>query len=113
MKKERTQGALCIGSWCVSFVKKKFKVDLHVISTQNDIWQAPTWASVEWSGQWKLLHYFMRRTYEHVLVSPYFLGGSISIYVVVDVANYDISYNLKVDVISWEKVCVPMISFSC
>lgn len=71
---------------------------------QNDIWQAPTWASMEWSGQWKLLHYFIRRTYEHVLVSPYYLNGSINIYVVVDVANYDITYNLKVDIISWAKV---------
>ena len=71
---------------------------------QNDIWQAPTWASLEWSGQWKLLHYFIKHTYEHVLVSPYYLDGNISVYVVVDVANYDITYNLRVDVISWAKV---------
>ena len=52
----------------------------------------------------KILHYYMKHTYEHVLVSPFYLDGNISIYVVVDVANYNISYNLRVDAISWSKV---------
>ena len=59
---------------------------------------------MEWSGQWKLLHYFIRRTYNRVLVSPFYLDGSVCIYVVADVANYDISYDLQVDVIAWSTV---------
>ena len=71
---------------------------------QNDIWQAQSWASLEWSGQWKLLHHFMQRTYDCVLVSPFYLNGRIGIYVVVDVAHYDITYNLQVDIITWALV---------
>ena len=73
-------------------------------SSQNDIWQTQSWASVEWSGQWKLLHYFIRRTYDRVLVSPYYLNGKVIVYVVVDVANYDITYELNIKVIGWSSV---------
>ena len=71
---------------------------------QNDIWQTQSWSSLEWSGQWKLLHYYIRRTYSHVLVSPLYVDGRVSIYVVVDVVNYDIAYDLQVDVITWASV---------
>lgn len=77
------------------------------LSPQNDIWQTQSWASLEWSGQWKILQYFIRRTYNRVLVSPYTLDGKIIIYVVVDVANYDITYDLRVEVISWATVRPP------
>ena len=26
----------------------------------NDIWQGPSWSSVEWDGRWKPLHYAVR-----------------------------------------------------
>jgi len=37
----------------------------------NDIWQAPTWSSLEFGGRWKMLHYFARRFFNDVLVSSY------------------------------------------
>ncbi len=77
---------------------------------QNDIWQAPTWASIEYSGRWKLLHYFMKNVYKPVIVSPYLLNGKIEIYVVVDQINTSISYSLEVKVIGWEKVSIMQLS---
>ena len=71
---------------------------------QNDIWQTQSWASLEWTGQWKLLQYFMRRTYNYVLISPYYLKGRVGIYVVLDVSNFDITYDLRVDVVAWATV---------
>ena len=59
---------------------------------------------MEWSGQWKLLHHFMKRTYNHILVSPFYLKDEISVYVVLDVANYDITYDLQINVITWASV---------
>lgn len=38
----------------------------------NDIWQAPTWASLEYDGTWKMLHYFSRKFFASKLISPYF-----------------------------------------
>ena len=105
-------GAHFTGSWCGYSTVMTFHLVwllylFHTIlqhSQQNDIWQTQSWASMEWSGQWKLLHYFIRRTYNRVLVSPFYLDGSVCIYVVADVANYDISYDLQVDVIAWSTV---------
>eukprot|EP01114_Cavostelium_apophysatum_P010650 TRINITY_DN2464_c0_g1_i1.p1 TRINITY_DN2464_c0_g1~~TRINITY_DN2464_c0_g1_i1.p1 ORF type:complete len:818 (+),score=180.58 TRINITY_DN2464_c0_g1_i1:25-2478(+) len=37
----------------------------------NDIWQAPSWASLEYGGRWKLLHYFAKNFFEPVLISAY------------------------------------------
>jgi hypothetical protein len=34
----------------------------------NDIWQAPSWASLEYGGSWKLLHYAIKRAYSPVLL---------------------------------------------
>ena len=34
----------------------------------NDIWQAPSWASIEYGGSWKLLHYAIKRAYAPVLL---------------------------------------------
>lgn len=37
----------------------------------EDIWVAPTWASVEYDGRWKVLHYAAKRSYEPVIIAPY------------------------------------------
>ncbi|XP_005406305.1 PREDICTED: beta-mannosidase [Chinchilla lanigera] len=33
----------------------------------NDIWPAPSWASLEYGGKWKMLHYFARRFFDPLL----------------------------------------------
>ncbi|EGX93267.1 beta-mannosidase mndA [Cordyceps militaris CM01] len=35
----------------------------------NDVWQAPTWAALEYGGRWKVLPYYIRRGYQNVVVS--------------------------------------------
>lgn len=35
----------------------------------NDVWQGPTWSSLEMSGKWKLLHYYIQQLYANVYVS--------------------------------------------
>lgn len=71
---------------------------------QNDIWPAQSWSSVERSGQWKLLHHFMRKVYEPLTVSPFYFKGDIVVYVVLDQPGATVSYSLTVQVISWAKV---------
>uniref|UniRef100_A0A8D9A481 beta-mannosidase n=1 Tax=Cacopsylla melanoneura TaxID=428564 RepID=A0A8D9A481_9HEMI len=36
----------------------------------NDVWQAPTWSSIDYNGNWKLLHHFARKFFAPVLLSP-------------------------------------------
>lgn len=52
----------------------------------EDIWVAPTWASVEYDGRWKVLHYTAKDIYEHVIVAPYhnITTGNLSAWVTSD-----------------------------
>src|SRR5690349_20445166 len=37
----------------------------------NDIWQAPTWSSLEYGGRWKTLHYLAKNFFAPVLISSF------------------------------------------
>ncbi len=37
----------------------------------NDIWQGPTWASIEFGGKWKLLHSYARNFLKNQLITPF------------------------------------------
>ncbi|KAJ5646879.1 hypothetical protein N7490_003251 [Penicillium lividum] len=52
----------------------------------EDIWQAPTWAGIEYDGRWKVLHYVARDIYKPIIVAPYwnYTTGDLSIYVTSD-----------------------------
>lgn len=52
----------------------------------EDIWQAPTWAGIEYDGRWKVLHYVARDIYQSVVVAPVWnvSSGLLSVYVVSD-----------------------------
>jgi beta-mannosidase len=50
----------------------------------NDCWPVASWASIDYYGHWKALHYYARRFYEDLLVSPWEENGTLSIYVVSD-----------------------------
>ncbi|XP_071101412.1 beta-mannosidase-like [Haliotis cracherodii] len=50
----------------------------------NDIWQAPTWAGIDYTGKWKMLHYYARKFFAPVLISPFTDDNSLNIYMVVD-----------------------------
>uniref|UniRef100_A0A6G1SGI4 beta-mannosidase n=1 Tax=Aceria tosichella TaxID=561515 RepID=A0A6G1SGI4_9ACAR len=44
----------------------------------NDVWQAPTWSSIEYGGKWKMLHYFARRFFFPIQVMPYIVQPSVA-----------------------------------
>lgn len=50
----------------------------------NDLWQAPTWASIEYGGKWKLAHYFVKRSYSKLHLSAIFNSSKIDIYALSD-----------------------------
>lgn len=52
----------------------------------EDIWQAPTWAGIEYSGRWKVLHYVAKDIYQNVIVAPYwnYSTGDLTAYVTSD-----------------------------
>uniref|UniRef100_A0A8D8RNN4 beta-mannosidase n=3 Tax=Cacopsylla melanoneura TaxID=428564 RepID=A0A8D8RNN4_9HEMI len=36
----------------------------------NDVWQAPSWSSIEFSGRWKMLHFYAAKFFAPVIISP-------------------------------------------
>ncbi|KAI0839743.1 glycoside hydrolase family 2 protein [Hypoxylon sp. FL0890] len=52
----------------------------------EDIWQAPTWAGIEYDGRWKVLHNVAKDIYQHVIVAPQWnvSTGILQVYVVSD-----------------------------
>ncbi len=46
----------------------------------NDNWPVASWASIEYSGKWKLLHYTAKRFYQPITVVAYLKGTDISVF---------------------------------
>ena len=50
----------------------------------NDCWPVASWASIDYYGRWKALHYYARRFYDDVLISPFLHGDKVDVYVISD-----------------------------
>lgn len=52
----------------------------------EDIWQAPTWAGIEYDGRWKVLHYVAKDIFKNVVVAPVWnvSNGILNLYAVSD-----------------------------
>ncbi len=50
----------------------------------NDCWPVASWASIDYYGRWKALHYYARRFYDDLLVSPFLHDDKLDVYVVSD-----------------------------
>ncbi|KAM4625009.1 beta-mannosidase [Polymixia lowei] len=73
----------------------------------NDIWQAPSWSSIEFGGKWKMLHYFAQDFFSPVLPVGFEDEGSLLIYAVSDLSE-DLKLRAVVSVHAWselEPVC--------
>jgi beta-mannosidase len=50
----------------------------------DDCWPAASWSSIDYYGNWKALHYYAKKFYAPILVSPHVTGDSVNLYVVSD-----------------------------
>ena len=63
----------------------------------NDCWPVASWSSIDYYGHWKALHYYARRFYDDLLVSPWEDNGTLSVYVVSDkVQPSDVELRIRV-----------------
>lgn len=65
----------------------------------NDIWQAPTWAGLDYSGRWKVLPYMAKNAYQNIVSAPFYnyTSGELEIWVTSDLWE-TVSGNLS---LSW------------
>uniref|UniRef100_A0A914CJ16 beta-mannosidase n=1 Tax=Acrobeloides nanus TaxID=290746 RepID=A0A914CJ16_9BILA len=80
----------------------------------NDIWAAPTWSSIDFDQNWKVLHYYVRRFFAPIIVSLYFdEKNQLNVYVVNDfMNNSNINYSLKLDILTWKNGFTPIYSIT-
>ncbi|XP_056152102.1 beta-mannosidase [Lampris incognitus] len=69
----------------------------------NDIWQAPSWSSIEFGGKWKMLHYFARDFFAPLLPVGFEDGGSLLIYAVSDLSD-DVKVKAVVSAYAWSRL---------
>ncbi|XP_069341566.1 beta-mannosidase isoform X1 [Eulemur rufifrons] len=69
----------------------------------NDIWQAPSWASLEYGGKWKMLHYFARRFFAPLLPVGFEDQSVFYVYGVSDLHS-DRTVTLTVRVHAWSSL---------
>lgn len=50
----------------------------------NDIWQGPSWSSIEYGGKWKMLHYYVTKFFAPSIVSAYISGDLLHVYLIQD-----------------------------
>jgi beta-mannosidase len=50
----------------------------------NDCWPVASWSSIDYLGRWKALHYYVRRFYNDLLISPCRQAGAVETTVVSD-----------------------------
>jgi beta-mannosidase len=50
----------------------------------NDCWPVTSWSSTDYYGEWKALHYKVKKAYQKYLISPVVENGKINVYVVSD-----------------------------
>ncbi|XP_006872780.1 PREDICTED: beta-mannosidase [Chrysochloris asiatica] len=69
----------------------------------NDIWQAPSWASVEYGGKWKMLHYFAQHFFAPLLPVGFEDENVFYVYGVSDLhLNYRMT--LTVNIHTWSSL---------
>lgn len=53
----------------------------------NDVWPCASWSGIDYYGRWKAMHYFVKKACEPVIVSPYFHGDSLEVFIVSDLQS--------------------------
>lgn len=76
----------------------------------NDCWPVVSWASVDYYGRWKALHYGVRRAYKDVLVSPVIENNFVKVYVVSDLLS-GLKGDLEMRLLTFSGDCIWEKSF--
>ena len=64
----------------------------------NDIWQAPTWASIDYYGKWKMTHNFIQQIFESIHVFGQFDTKKDAITVFVSSSHLELIRDSRVQI---------------
>lgn len=71
----------------------------------NDVWTAPSWSSIEYNGNFKLLHYWAKDFFAptHVVANVDALN-KLSIFIIKDAVGTASSFNLYLRIYNWSSL---------
>ena len=69
----------------------------------NDIWQAPSWASIEYGGKWKMLHYYAKSFFRDVALSYESRGDMMDVFIVSDLLT-KVYGSLTISAFKWSSL---------
>ncbi|XP_026807411.1 beta-mannosidase isoform X2 [Rhopalosiphum maidis] len=68
----------------------------------NDVWQAPTWSSIDYDQRWKMLHYSALDFFSPIIIVPELeISNNLTIYVVSD-SLVDLEVIFNIEIYSWK-----------
>ena len=67
----------------------------------NDCWPATSWSGIDYYGRWKALHYYVKRFYQNILISPVINNDRLEVHVVSD-STSDISVKMELSLFDFE-----------
>ncbi|XP_015514937.1 beta-mannosidase [Neodiprion lecontei] len=68
----------------------------------NDVWQAPSWSSIEFGGRWKMLHYYAQEFFAPIIVTSHVSPASeLELYVVSDKLTEIKNCSLAINTYKW------------
>lgn len=70
----------------------------------NDIWPTVSWASTEFGGKWKMLHYFVKKSFENTLIQAWEEGGELRVAVMRDDHGAKEKAQVQIDVFDWSSL---------
>lgn len=69
----------------------------------NDVWVAPSWASIDYTGRWKMLHNFIPTFFSQELVTGHYnKDKKLEIYHMLNKPNVDREKWINLTVYSWD-----------
>ncbi|XP_050523227.1 beta-mannosidase isoform X2 [Daktulosphaira vitifoliae] len=69
----------------------------------NDVWQAPTWSSIDYDGCWKMLHYSAMEFFAPVIVVPELSMKNLTIHIVSDLLT-NLKVQIKIEIYQWSSI---------
>ncbi|XP_046396179.1 beta-mannosidase isoform X2 [Ischnura elegans] len=77
----------------------------------NDIWQAPSWATLEYGGKWKMAHYYVANFFSNLMVSPWVTDyDELQVYLLSTRPNVEehvvLDCQLSIKIYQWSDPCL-------
>ncbi|KYB26528.1 beta-mannosidase [Tribolium castaneum] len=71
----------------------------------NDVWVAPTWAGIDYTGKWKMLQYFAKEFFAPTIITAYLdIARQLHIYAMTEIASIfgsRLNVSAVIDVYKW------------